>query len=116
MGFRENLKAELTYKDMRVKELAGLSGVKKQTVDSYLRENGCVPSVDAALNIARALGVSVEYLVTGKEEQKTQVFSPPKLYLFMQSLKQLNEEEQKIVINNALNLAESLKNKGKNNQ
>jgi hypothetical protein len=28
MGFKENLKAELIYADMRVKELAKLSGLK----------------------------------------------------------------------------------------
>ena len=72
MGFRENLKEELDFAGMYVKELAASSGVKKQTIDSYLKVNGCMPSADAAVAIARALGVSVEYLVTGKEvKQKT---------------------------------------------
>jgi transcriptional regulator with XRE-family HTH domain len=70
MGFRENLKAELTYTDMKVKELVALSGVKKPTIDSYLRENNYTPSVENAVLIARALGVSVEYLVTGKETKR----------------------------------------------
>jgi transcriptional regulator with XRE-family HTH domain len=70
MGFRENLKGELTFTGMYVKELAALSGVKKQTIDSYLKENSCIPSADAAVAIAQALGVSVEYLVTGKETKQ----------------------------------------------
>ncbi|MCL2719938.1 MAG: helix-turn-helix domain-containing protein [Treponema sp.] len=75
MGFKENLKAELSYVDMRVKDLAKLSGVKKQTIDSYLREDSYTPSVENAVNIARALGVSVEYLVTGLEnKQKSKVY------------------------------------------
>jgi hypothetical protein len=37
MGFRENLKTELAYADMPVRELAALSGVKKQTIDSYAK-------------------------------------------------------------------------------
>jgi transcriptional regulator with XRE-family HTH domain len=113
MGFRENLKAELANADMRVKELAELSGVKKQTIDSYLRENGYTPSAVAAVNIARALGVSVEYLVMGKENQKSK--SPSSLHHelrpLIQFLEQLNKEDRKIVINNAYNLAISLQSK-----
>ncbi|MDR0301370.1 MAG: helix-turn-helix domain-containing protein [Treponema sp.] len=72
MGFRENLKEELSFTGMYVKELAGLSGLKKQTIDSYLNVHGCMPSAEAAVAIAQALGVSVEYLVTGEEaKQKT---------------------------------------------
>jgi hypothetical protein len=36
MGFRENLKTELEYNDMAVKELAALSGVPKRAIDNYL--------------------------------------------------------------------------------
>ena len=67
MGFRENLKAELAYQDILVKELAVLSGVNKRTLDNYLREKSNIPPADVAVKIARALNVSVEYLVTGVE-------------------------------------------------
>ncbi|AEF80971.1 helix-turn-helix domain-containing protein [Leadbettera azotonutricia] len=67
LSINKKQKAELSYADMKVKELAALSGVKKQTIDSYLRENSYTPSVDAAVSIAQALGVSVEYLATGGE-------------------------------------------------
>jgi transcriptional regulator with XRE-family HTH domain len=110
MGFRENLKAELANADMRVKELAELSGVKKQTIDSYLRENCYTPSAVAAINIARALGVSAEYLVMGKKSK-----SPSSLHHelrpLIQFLEQLNKEDRKIVIDNAYNLAVSLQSK-----
>ncbi len=65
MGFRENLKAELAYQDILVKELAELSGVNKRTLDNYLREKSNTPPADVAVKIAHALKVSVEYLVTG---------------------------------------------------
>jgi transcriptional regulator with XRE-family HTH domain len=110
MGFRENLKAQLIFSDIRVKELAALSGVKKQTLDSYLRENGYVPSVDAAVRIARALGVSVEYLVTGSETRREKSPSlSPSLRSLLQTIEQLTENDRKIVIKNALNLAAALK-------
>jgi transcriptional regulator with XRE-family HTH domain len=67
MGFRENLKAQLQFSGMLVKELAAISGVKKATIDSYLREKGYTPSVEAAVSIARALGVTVEQLVLGAD-------------------------------------------------
>lgn len=67
MGFKENLKIELNYKDMTVKELAFASGVNKRTIDQYLSAAAKMPSAENAVKIATALGVSVEYLVTGKD-------------------------------------------------
>ena len=67
MSFRENLKAELFYSGMLVKELAALTGLKKHTIDNYLSIRGRMPAADVAVRIARALGVSVEYLITGDE-------------------------------------------------
>ena len=67
MGFKENLKIELDYKGMKVKELAFISGVNKRTLDQYLSSAAKMPSAENAVKIASALGVSVEYLVTGQE-------------------------------------------------
>jgi len=98
MGFRENLKAELAYSDMRVKELAKLSGVKKQTIDSYLRENGYIPSVETAVCIARSLGVSVEYLVTGDEIKTKNTQYPIEARLVADITAKLNEKNRKMVV------------------
>jgi transcriptional regulator with XRE-family HTH domain len=69
MGFRENLKEQLQFSGMYVKELADLSGVKKKTIDGYLNAHEYSPSAENAVKIARVLGVSVEYLVTGRDER-----------------------------------------------
>ena len=116
MGFKENLKAELSYSGIRVKELAELSGLKKQTVDSYLREKSYTPSVEAAVRIAAALGVSVEYLVTGKETKKEKhtECTEPELRALTQALGQLNTGDRKIIIKNALALIDLLKSRKKN--
>ena len=71
MGFKENLKSELAYSGMLVKELAAKSGINKFSIDGYLSKKGRSPSVEAAVKIAQVLGVSVEYLVTGEETYKT---------------------------------------------
>jgi len=52
---------------MLVKELAARSGVKKKTIDSYLGAPACKPSVETAVSLAKTLGVTVEYLVTGTD-------------------------------------------------
>jgi transcriptional regulator with XRE-family HTH domain len=67
MGFKENLKSELAYSGMPVKELAARSGVNKYSIDNYLNKRGQMPSAYAAVKITCVLGVSVEYLITGKE-------------------------------------------------
>ncbi|WP_196800489.1 helix-turn-helix domain-containing protein [Treponema bryantii] len=66
MSFRENLKDELTFQDMTVKELANKTGISKHTIDHYLTTNGSQPQVELAVRIAKALNVTVEYLVLGK--------------------------------------------------
>jgi len=84
MGFRENLKAELSFSGLLVKELAARTGLKKHTLDNYLCTRGRMPSADAAVRIARVLGVSVEYLVTGQEtagNKASAIFSPEIRYI-----------------------------------
>ena len=67
MGFRENLKDELTFKDIQTKELAAITGISLNTLNHYLVQNSASPSAENAVKIAAALGVSVEYIVTGKD-------------------------------------------------
>ncbi|GHT95797.1 hypothetical protein FACS1894141_5060 [Spirochaetia bacterium] len=70
MGFRENLKSELAYQGILIKELSTLSGVSRFSISNYLNTRGQLPSVEAAVKIARVLGVSVEYLVMGEDNSK----------------------------------------------
>ena len=66
MEFRERLREIMAYHNMKTQELADKSGVNKRTIDHYLMSNSQEPSVSKAVKIAKALDVSVEYLVTGK--------------------------------------------------
>jgi transcriptional regulator with XRE-family HTH domain len=93
MGFRENLKQELNFSGIVVKELAASSGVPKRALDSYLlTENASIPSADNAVRIAKALGVSVEYLVTGEGTT-----TPNDVRKTLQRLMRLNQKDRKIV-------------------
>jgi transcriptional regulator with XRE-family HTH domain len=100
MGFGENLKSQLQYSGMLIKELAALSGIKKKTIESYLGARGYAPSVYAAVNIAKALGVSVEYLVTGKEVKKDQLLSslPKDIQEITLASRQLKEKDRQIIL------------------
>ena len=100
MGFRENLKSELAYSGMLVKELAAQTGLKKHTIDNYLSVRGRMPSADAAVRIARALGVSVEYLVTGFEAPEKNKISDnsPEVRQIARTLKLLKPDHRKIAL------------------
>ena len=67
MGFKENLKDELKYQGILVKELADKCNIPKGTIDHYLAEKCTEPIAENAVKIAKALNVSVEYLVTGND-------------------------------------------------
>jgi transcriptional regulator with XRE-family HTH domain len=107
MGFRENLKAELLYSGMLVKELATRAGVKKNTIDNYLSNHERMPAADVAVRLARVLGISVEYLVTGEETStpKNMLTFSPEVRLLARCADQLDPEYRKI----ALTLVQSLK-------
>jgi len=65
-NFRENLRKELDYQGVLVKELSSKTGIPVATLDCYLGTRATVPSVEAAFKIAQALQVTVEHLVTGE--------------------------------------------------
>jgi transcriptional regulator with XRE-family HTH domain len=101
MGFRENLKSELEYSGMLVKELAAHSGIKKKTIESYLRINGYTPSVTAAVSIAKALGVSVEYLVSGTDSAKDRPLTSlnSEIQEIVSASEHLNSRDRQVVLN-----------------
>jgi len=100
MGFNENLKGELEYKGIPVKELAHKAGIPKQTVDKYLLSNSSMPPADKAVLIAQVLGVSVEYLVTGKKplggKNKNKITSP-EVRSIADYVEPLSRDKRKIV-------------------
>jgi transcriptional regulator with XRE-family HTH domain len=97
MGFKENLKSELAYKNMLVKELAAETGISRHTLDNYLNIRAHIPTIDAAVKIAQALGVSVEYLATGMEPTHTNIQFSPEIIAVSQNYSLLNEDDRKIV-------------------
>ena len=92
MSFGENLKQELAYSGMLKKELAAKSGVHKRAIDTYVRTNSSMPPADSAVKIAKALGVTVEYLVTGENSS-----TPKEIGRLTRSILNLNKRDQKLI-------------------
>ena len=97
MRFRENLKSELIYKDMLVKELAEKTGISRHTLDNYLNVREHLPTIDVAVKIAQALGVSVEYLATGIESPQVNIPMNSEIITLIQNYNLLNEDDRRIV-------------------
>lgn len=87
MGFKENLKSELDYQGMLVKELSLKSGIKKQTLDNYLSTHNSVPNAEIAVKIAKALGTTVEYLITGENSKNSNESSSEEIKNLVSSFK-----------------------------
>ena len=98
MGFKDNLKSELAYKNIMVKELAALTGISKGTLDNYLNIRANIPPADVAVKIARALGVTVEYLVAGEEITPVKSSISPEISGLIQNFKFLSAEDRKIIV------------------
>lgn len=68
MGFRENVRDEIAYKGLQIKEVAALVGIPYGSFLSYVDARAVIPNAEIAVRIAKVLDVSVEYLVTGHEQ------------------------------------------------
>lgn len=99
MSFKENLKAELEYQGIQLKELELKTGISKNTIGNYLTGHNSVPAADNAVKIAQALGVSVEYLVTGTDLKNTKISSCPIKYRkIIENLELLDDKDLEAIL------------------
>lgn len=94
--FKDNLRDELNYQDITVKELSLKTGIPKPTLSCYLSARNTMPPADIAVRIAQALGVSVEYLVTGNDA-KHSASDNACLHFLIEDLKTLGCTELNII-------------------
>lgn len=81
MNFRENLRFIIESKGIQTKELASYSGLSENTIKSYLKTDSSEPRATNAVLLAKGLGVTVEYLVNGTDNQHKKHLSPEVLAL-----------------------------------
>jgi transcriptional regulator with XRE-family HTH domain len=100
-NFRQILREELDYQGLTVKELAAKSEVAKGAIDSYLGKQASMPPADTAARLAKALGVTVEYLLSGQDNNKeltVPFFSSPKKRILLRLFDELLPEDQKLAL------------------
>ncbi|MCL2244672.1 MAG: helix-turn-helix domain-containing protein [Treponema sp.] len=96
--FKTNLRTELNYLGLTVKELSAKTGIAKGTLDCYLGVRASMPPADIAIKIANALGVTVEYLVTGQEIIKRDKSLDFNIRSIIQILTELNEKDIETIL------------------
>ncbi|MBO7123121.1 MAG: helix-turn-helix transcriptional regulator [Treponema sp.] len=70
-SFKENLRSELDYQDITIKELSAMTNIPYRSIENYLSARESIPPADYAVQIARALKITVEELVFGKANPQT---------------------------------------------
>ena len=93
-NFKENLRAALNSRGLTVKELSAMTGISKGTLDCYLGARASMPPASVAVKIAGLLGLSVEYLVSGRELQKHE----NNIAVIIQILAELGEKDIKTIL------------------
>jgi transcriptional regulator with XRE-family HTH domain len=100
-NFGKILRDELDYQGLTVKELAQKSLVAKGALDSYLGKQASMPPADTAVRIAAVLGVTVEYLVNGRDdasEKNVPFYSNPGKRALLRLFDELPSEEQNLTL------------------
>jgi len=64
---RENLRTAIGNSRLIVKEISAKSGVKKRTIDKWVGSSATEPKVGDLHAVCKVLGVTIEWLLTGKE-------------------------------------------------
>ena len=95
--FKANLRSELDFQGLTVKELSVKTGIAKGTLDCYLGVRASMPPADIATKIAHALGVNVEYLVTGQNKKQDKMLGY-NIRSIMQVLIELNEKDIETIL------------------
>lgn len=85
MSFWQNVEVEREYQGLSRKELAFKAKISYANIGIGL-ERGSIPVADAAFRIAKALGVTVEYLLTGEADARNITIKTSASILQMQKL------------------------------
>ncbi len=98
--FWRRVDEELEYKGINRTYLAKECGFSLTNIGQGIKL-GSTPSAETAVKIAKVLGVTVEYLVTGQEIQSSKQ-SNPEINLIIHDLRHLSETDlgiAKVIIN-----------------
>lgn len=113
--FWENIKSEIEYQGLTLKELAARSGVLLQTIYNGMNRN-CNPSLDCAYKMAKALNQPLEYLINGDVFPPDNINLPSREKILLKNYRQLPDKLKNAVDNLTKNLVDGSENlESKNN-
>ncbi len=96
MGFKENLREEMQFQDIKPKELSEKTGISINTLRNYINGHNALPNIYSAVKIANALNTSVEALIEESSSVTRENMTLSKKFLDIFS--QLSENDRKSVI------------------
>mgnify|MGYP002626634725 CR=1 FL=1 len=105
MGFSENLRNELDYQGLQVKELSARTGISVNTLNKYRPGSSVVPTIDNALKIAQVLNVSLDYLATGSDA-RAEKLEDVELVNVLRLMRSFSKSDREIVLSVIKALAE----------
>lgn len=97
MGFKENLREEMDFQDIKPKELSEKTGISVNTLRNYINNHDALPNIDSAVKIAKVLNTTVEELVEGRKN-KAEFQKSDMTGKFLSIFTNLSENDQKSVI------------------
>ena len=97
--FAELKKAKRTQKDLSV-----ATGIPTSTISAW-NKNGALPSADYIVPLARELGVSVLYLLTGEKESNPNEFLTKEEQILLENYRKLGAKQKNAIFEHAENLA-----------
>lgn len=100
-NFGVNLRDELKFQGICIKELSKKTNILEGTLESYRRTKATEPTVENAVKIAQALNVSVEHLVLGDDSKFDNRRKPlsREAQEVIKLAQTLNSKQCKIIIN-----------------
>lgn len=104
-SFRENVRTELEFLGLSVKELSQKTEIPYQTLQNYLNARATMPPADYACRIARVLNTTVEKLVGEIPNQKNteKVRQNARIIAMLERIK---SEDKKVLIQLLTSLSE----------
>lgn len=93
-SFSDRVREEIEFMGISQKELAYKANVKKRALDMYLGNRESMPPADVAVRLAKALNVTVEYLVTGENARNV---PPPGTTTVIKDLEKIPAADRRVL-------------------
>ncbi|WP_296329603.1 helix-turn-helix transcriptional regulator [uncultured Treponema sp.] len=97
-SFKENVKDELQFQGLSVKELSAKTNIPYQTLENYLNSRASMPPADYACRIAKVLNTDVESLLGEKDIQNSVPEEKKQDRHILTLISRLNPENKKAVL------------------